>query len=247
MIIIADAHIDESRGNESAFFQMLDTIEETDQDVVFLGDIFELWIALTRYEKGFHKSFLAWCETQKQRRTVGFIEGNHEYFVAAQRKNSFSWCTERAGWPDANGLLFCHGDQINRRDRNYLRFRKIAKNQICQTVVRFLPFGPGIAKLLVFLFKRTNLKFRKRLPKKSIASFAEASFEDGIHTIFVGHFHRNYQYRESESKALYIVPGWLEAEQITLYDKESGRVSSCHWSELQHLSNQNQTSKKTEQ
>jgi len=45
MIIIADAHIDESRGNESAFFQMLEAIEKTDHDIVFLGDIFELWIA----------------------------------------------------------------------------------------------------------------------------------------------------------------------------------------------------------
>ena len=74
MIIIADAHIDESRGNESVFFQMLDAIEKTDQDVVFLGDIFELWIALPHYEKGSHRSFLTWCETQKRRRTVGFMQ-----------------------------------------------------------------------------------------------------------------------------------------------------------------------------
>lgn len=235
MIIIADAHIDESRGNESAFFQMLKVIEKTDHDVVFLGDIFELWIALPRYEKGLHKNFLAWCEAQKRRRTVGFIEGNHEYFVAAQRKDYFSWCSDAAGRPDAKGLLFCHGDLINRRDKNYLRFRKISKSQICQTVMRFLPFGPSIGKLLVHLFKRTNSEFRRRLPKEAIADFAEASFEDGIRTIFVGHFHRNYQYRKSELKALYIVPGWLEAEQVTLYEKGSGRVRACHWRELQKL------------
>lgn len=236
MIIIADAHIDESRGNESAFFQMLGVIEKTDHDVVFLGDIFELWIALPRYEKDFHRNFLTWCGTQKRRRNVGFIEGNHEFFVATQRKDYFSWCSDGAGRPDAKGLLFCHGDQINRRDKNYLRFRKLSKNRICQSALRFLPLGPSIGKLLVYLFKRTNLEFRRRLPKEAIADFAEASFEDGIRTIFVGHFHRNYQYRKTESKALYIVPGWLEAEQVTLYEKESGQVSSCHWRELQHLS-----------
>ena len=236
MILIADAHVDESRGNESGFFQMLEAIEKTDHDVVFLGDIFELWIALPRYEKGYHRTFLAWCQSQKRRRTVGFMEGNHEYFVASQKKEYFSWCSDATAWPDAKGLLFCHGDQINHRDKNSLLFRKISKNPISQILVRFLPFGPRIGKLFVHLLKRTNLEFRKRLPKEAIADFAEARFKDGIHTIFVGHFHQNYQYRESESNALYIVPGWLGAEQVMLYEKESGRVNSCHWRELQHPS-----------
>jgi len=232
MIIIADAHIDESRGNESVFFRMLGAIEKTDHDVVFLGDIFDLWIALPRYERGIHKTFLAWCEAQKHLRTVGFIEGNHEYFVAAQKKEYFSWCTDAAVWPDAKGHLFCHGDQINQRDKNYLRFRKISKNQITQTITSHLPFGPRIGEWLKHGFKETNLEFRRHLPRKAIADFAEAKFKDGFHTIFVAHFHRDYQYRNPESKALYIVPGWFKAEQVTLYEMESGRISSCGWHEL---------------
>ena len=246
MIIIADAHIDESRGNLFDFFQMLEAIEKTDHDVVFLGDIFELWIALPRYEKGFHKNFLSWCGTQKCRRTVGFIEGNHEYFVAAQKQKYFSWCSDGAGWPDAQGLLFCHGDQINRSDKNYLLFRKISKNPISQRLVRLLPLGPRIGEMLKRYLKRTNLDFRKSIPTKAIADFAETQFKAGFQTIFAGHFHRAYWYRNADSKALYIVPGWFKAEQITLYEKESGRISSCDWRELQHQSKPKQTSKATE-
>jgi len=233
MIIIADAHIDESRGNISDFFRMLEAIEKIDHDVVFLGDIFDLWIASPRYEKSIHETFLTWCKAQKRRRMVGFIEGNHEYFIAAQRKQYFSWCSDAATWPDAKGNLFCHGDQINRRDKNYLRFRKIVKHQNSQIIARFLPFGPRIGEFLKLRLKKTNLQYRKYLPREAIAEFADAKFKEGIHTIFVGHFHQDYQYQNHESNTLYIVPAWLKAEQITLYEKESGRIRSYHWRELQ--------------
>jgi UDP-2,3-diacylglucosamine pyrophosphatase LpxH len=87
MIIIADAHIDEACGNDTDFFRMLHALENNDHDVVFLGDIFDLWIALPRYEKNSHRQFLSWCQEQKSHRSIGFIEGNHEYFVAQEKQH----------------------------------------------------------------------------------------------------------------------------------------------------------------
>ena len=233
MIIIADAHIDDDdRDVESGFFQMLQVIEKTDQDVIFLGDIFDLWVALPRYEKEIHKLFLAWCKRQKDHRTVGFIEGNHEYYVADERNDYFSWCSDAAGWRDDKGNLFCHGDQINRNDKNYLRFRKFSKNNISKTIVRFFPFGPRLGMLFKRYLKKTNLDFRKHLPEDMIAAYAESEFKDDVSKIFVAHFHREYTYRNPEAKALYVLPGWYETKQITLYDKESDHVHSLHWRDL---------------
>jgi UDP-2,3-diacylglucosamine pyrophosphatase LpxH len=214
MIIIADAHIDVDRGVESGFFQMLQVIEKTDQDVIFLGDIFDLWVALPRYEEEIHKLFLSWCRGQKNRRSVGFIEGNHEYFVADEKKDHFTWCSDAASWKDDKGNLFCHGDQINRCDKNYLRFRKCTKNKIGKTIVRFFPFGPRF------------------VPEDMIAEYAEGEFKDGAKMIFVAHFHQDYIYRNPESKALYVLPGWFKTKQITLYDMESEQVNSLHWRDI---------------
>ena len=61
MIIIADAHVDAAGNNVSDFFQMLQAIEKTDHDVIFLGDIFDLWVALPRYEKDIHRAFSRRC------------------------------------------------------------------------------------------------------------------------------------------------------------------------------------------
>ena len=232
MIIIADAHIDDARGVESGFFQMLQAIEKTDQDVIFLGDIFDLWVALPRYEKEIHKLFLSWCKGQKNHRTVGFIEGNHEYFVADEKKDHFTWCSDAASWKDDKGNLYCHGDQINRRDKNYLRFRKYSKNKISKTIVRFFPFGPRFGMLFKRYLGKTNLEFRKYLPEDMIAQYAEGEFKDGANKIFVAHFHQDFIYRNPEAKALYVLPGWYQTKQITLYDTESEHINSLHWTDI---------------
>ena len=128
------------------FFSMLRALEKSAEDIVFLGDIFDLWIALPRYERAIHHRFLSWCADQKLRRGIGFIEGNHEYFLARRKGRFFSWCTNGAFWKDGCGNIFCHGDQVNRLDRNYLWFRRAVKNDLSQTALRWLPLGPGFVE-----------------------------------------------------------------------------------------------------
>ena len=97
---------------------------------------------------GIHRRFLSWCGAQKKYRRIGFIEGNHEYFLAEERRDFFTWCSDGPYHRDGKGNLFCHGDQVNRRDRNYLRFRKMAKNGLTKTVLRLMPFGPEFVEQL---------------------------------------------------------------------------------------------------
>ena len=98
--------------------------------------------------------------------------------------------------------------------------------------MRFLPFGPSIGELLKHQLKKTNLEFRKHLPEDMIAEYAEGEFKDGVNKIFVAHFHQDYIYRNPEAKALYVLPGWYQTKQITLYDMESEHVNSLHWRDM---------------
>jgi UDP-2,3-diacylglucosamine pyrophosphatase LpxH len=235
IVIIADAHIDELVGNDREFFHMLKALEKNKYDMVFLGDIFDLWIALPRYEKPIHKNFLTWCRQQKERRTVGFIEGNHEYFIADERRSFFSWCSDTSRYLDNKGNLFCHGDTINPNDKNYLRFRKIAKNRMTKTIVRFLPWGPRVGELLKVHLKKTNLEFRKRLPEEELRRYAEKYFKKQVKNVFVGHFHREYGYQNSEAKGIYVLPWWFETGKLMIYDPENGQIHTCHWRHLAML------------
>jgi len=47
-VIITDAHVHPGFGNAESFFAMLTVLESLPVDVVFLGDVFDLWIALPR-------------------------------------------------------------------------------------------------------------------------------------------------------------------------------------------------------
>ncbi|MBT8363432.1 MAG: metallophosphoesterase [Deltaproteobacteria bacterium] len=232
MIIVTDAHISKARGNHPAFFKMLAAIERTEHDLIFLGDIFDLWIALPPYEEDIHIKFIAWCLEQKNSRAIGFLEGNHEYYLASQRAQAFTWCSNEASWQDDAGTLFVHGDQINRKDRNYLIFKKLIKNSITKFILRNLLFGPKIAESIKKGSKKTNIKFRLQVPRDEIKFFADNRFAKGVDTIFVGHFHQEYCYRWHASKELHILPDWLSTQKVTLYQKNPKKVTTMHWKEI---------------
>jgi len=232
MIIVTDAHVSKARENVTAFYKMLEAIESTEHDLIFLGDIFDLWIALPRYETDIHINFISWCREQKKNRTIGFLEGNHEYYLASQRAEAFTWCSNDAWWEDDAGTLYVHGDQINRQDKNYLRFRKLSKNSISRYILRSLPFGPKVADSLKKGLKKTNKQYRLQIPWVEIKSFADNRFAEGVNTIFMGHFHQENCYSNQESKKIHLLPDWLGAQKVTLFQKNPLKISTGPWREL---------------
>jgi UDP-2,3-diacylglucosamine hydrolase len=235
MIIITDAHISKATGNHAIFFKMLESLEKNNQDLIFLGDIFDLWVALPRYEENIHRDFSAWCRNQKSRRTIGYMEGNHEYYLANGRASDFTWCSMNAWQRDASGVLFVHGDRINRKDKNYLAFRTLVKNKISKFIICRLPFGPKIAISIKKRLKKTNVKFRLQLPEAQIEDFAKARFAEGVHVIFMGHFHQQYLYRNHDAKELHVLPDWFGTQKVTIYHRDLREVKSIHWQEVGNL------------
>lgn len=232
LVIITDAHISRPQGNSDAFFEMLATLEQGAGDVVFLGDIFDLWIALTRYEDDLHHRFLSWCQRQKPRRRVGFVEGNHEFFLAREHADAFTWCTQQAWWQDVEGNLFCHGDRINRFDRPYLTFRQLIKNPIARALICGLPLGPRLVHHVKERMKNTNQAFRKFLPQEQLRQFAASRFREGTVRIFLGHFHQAFHYRAARGKDLYILPDWHSGGWISVLPRDRAELRQGAWRDL---------------
>ncbi|MEE4356000.1 MAG: metallophosphoesterase [Desulfococcaceae bacterium] len=225
MILITDSHTD--RRSAPAFFHMLKKLETYQGDIVFLGDIFDLWIALPGYENELHRKFLHWCRKEKKKRSVGLLEGNHEFFVAEERKEYFSWCTNAAVRAESGGILFCHGDRINRKDKNYLRFRKLTKNSFIKRLLQSIPFGPIIVEKIKSAIKSRKNRFRKYMPESEIMAFAAQCFTQGKRLIFIGHFHQNggFVYSPDTEKKLFLLPDWQSSGKISLYDENTGKIS----------------------
>jgi UDP-2,3-diacylglucosamine pyrophosphatase LpxH len=232
MIIVADAHISRIRKNHHAFFDMLAAVEKTDHEIVFLGDIFDLWVALPGYEDDLHGAFVSWCRRRKKVQGVGFMEGNHEFFLADQRSRDFTWCSQAPWRRGEDGTLFVHGDRINRRDKKYLVFRGVTKSSLARWILQNLPCGPPVTAFIRKRLERSGNVHRTTIPWNAIEAFAQSRFAEGAATVFVGHFHREYRLGGEASKALYMLPDWSGTQKIAVYQKHPRKIQMMHWKAL---------------
>jgi len=229
MILITDCHITDPAGDGVEFFRMLDRLGDSSRELVFLGDIFDLWIALPGYETPLQERFLAWCRRQRRRRSVGFMEGNHEFFVCRAHRAAFTWCSADEHLRDGGGRVFAHGDRINRRDLNYRRFRRLIKNPLTRRLLPVIPGGPALAEWAKQSLRRTNVNFRKHLPLAEIEAFVASQACAGARHVFIGHFHRALRQARPCGPVVHLLPAWHDSGLVTLFDDRRGEAVHTHW------------------
>lgn len=227
--MIADAHI--AGGEvEQEFFRMLERLSALPSSVavVFLGDIFELWIALHRYEADLHRRFIRWCETEKQKRQIIFTEGNHEFFLP---RRLFT----RSGRGDIriNDLLFTHGDRINPKDIPYLFFRMGVRNFFTKGVLYLTgpAFGPKVAENIRLSLKTRKNIYKKDFPEKAIRKMMQHAQKKGIKRIFLGHFHDSRDF-EQEGIRLHALPAFQNTGIAGIYEADQDVFRSGAWAEM---------------
>lgn len=235
MIFVTDAHVAPRLGNVEAFFEMLALLAQTREDVVFMGDIFDLWIGLKRYEGPEHRRFIAWCRAEQDRRRIGFVEGNHEFFVVQRHHRAFTWSDGAALELAEQRLLVVHGDLINRKDLNYLRFRKWSKTQAVRALVWLLPFGATLVERLKKKLKKTNKAFRIHLPEDELAAFAATQLAAGVRRILVGHFHHEYVVAGPAGGSLNVLPDWYATGKVAHYREQDDHLAILPWEALAGL------------
>ncbi|PIE91067.1 MAG: hypothetical protein CR997_02810 [Acidobacteria bacterium] len=229
-LFITDCHVSEQNGNVNAFFEMLDLVQNLDVDLVFLGDIFDLWIGFSRYQTSFHTNFLNWCKQEKRKRMIGFIEGNHEFFIKSKYGDCFSWCSEKGYC--LRGLQLSHGDLVNREDENYLKFRRLTKNKLTRLLVSVIPKGPFLVEKLKVRMNQKGNYSQYRFPVDAIESFADQSkFGQGV--IF-GHFHHERSWKTRKGVKIWSLPAWLDDGKIgvLIYRQNKPHLETLTWSDL---------------
>lgn len=230
MIIIADAHAGVKNGLGPEFLDMLKALENSTEDLVFLGDIFDLWIAFPRYEKALHREFVSWCRGQKERRKIYFVEGNHEFFVDLRRRAAFTAYNDSLNGLQLGKFLFVHGDRVNSSDKNYLRFHRVIKSGMVNFFVKFTPCGPKIAHYFKESLQKTNHNFRKYIPIAEIMTFAQKTKNLGIEVLFMGHFHHG-EIIETDGLTVCMVPDWYKTRQVAHFDPACKQIKFLHWQE----------------
>jgi len=230
-ILIADSHLREDQ--ESVFFAMLDRIRDYQpKGVIFLGDIFELWIALDGYESGLHRRFLDWCREAKQHFEVGFILGNHEFYVCERYTDAFSWISQ-TGHTSTEGFRFIHGDLINRADHGYLLLRSLLRNAFTRFLLKITAkkIGPKVADHVRVSLKPTNQRHKRLLPMPYLEQNSRKAAGEQLKLIFAGHFHQYAELDFGGGSKTVILPAWFAAEEIVLLGTD-GHYECGPWRKL---------------
>ncbi|MCB1044322.1 MAG: metallophosphoesterase [Acidobacteria bacterium] len=228
-LVVSDAHVSSWYHNESVFFDMLQAIKETELNVVFLGDIFDLWIGVPRYETSAQKAFLVWCEEQKGVREIGFIEGNHEFFVHHYHRDVFSWSDSKQHI--VGRVVFAHGDLANPKDINYLRFRRWTNNDFTRNLIRWMPWGPTITQRLKRKLEGSNKPFKLTFPAEEIGGYGSELAGASHDLVVIGHFHRE-TIIDMDSGKLFVAPDWWSTGRVALLEIQSGDIEVGPWQEL---------------
>ena len=232
-ILIADCHIRAHSDAEGDFFEMLDRIDAVNpKGVIFLGDIFELWIALKGYESFGHAQFVEWCSEHKKRLEIGFIEGNHEFYVSETHRDAFSWADD-ASYTLDSGVQFIHGDLINRDDRRYLLLRRLIRNPFTRFLLRLTArnIGPRVADKVRMSLKNTNLRYKRLLPMPHLENYSRNAGQGQIKRVFAGHFHRRETLSVPGGVPTEILPAWERDGEIVMLDGQL-RSRCGFWKEL---------------
>ena len=227
IIFVADAHIMNTPTSSDGFFDLLGRIGESDCDIVFLGDIFELWIAFDSYEEAVHRRFLEWCRREKEKRMIGFLEGNHEFYVSNRHAEAFTWCSEKEYCLPCGKICLTHGDCLNKNDFPYLIFRGLMRNPVTRLLIRLSGplIGRPLSRKILRGLKDKNMKHKKNFPEKYFHRLADSLQRENRALCIMGHFHQ-----PAAIRGIHVLPAWEpEDGEIGVYDRATEQYYRVPW------------------
>ncbi len=249
LYIIADSHLDENFAPAEEFVEMLAQLENP-HTVVFLGDLFKIWLAPKKFWTDLHHKTMSGFERLRDGGcNVVFIAGNREMLLPRKLTERWKKILPFTHLSNSDWFLnwgqkryaFIHGDTINYNDSQYLRWKAITHNIIFESIFRAIPGAVArwIAGRIEAMLVNTNQEYKVHFPKKEIQEFAESVLAE-VDQYFVGHFHIDCEIKaEGCSGILRVVPDWLSRRKL-LKVSTAGKMEVLRFENgLLKLSNEN--------
>ena len=194
ILLITDSHLTEHCPERAVFRSLLEKISGSDYDVLFLGDIFDVWIGCSGYESSVHHEFMEWCSREKKKRNLWFIEGNHEFYIRQKRSEYFTEVFTDFALLDDGALFAAHGDRINYHDTAFNLLRGILRNPFSYFVMKlfgYTGFGTSFSGEIRKDLRTTNQKQKHYFPEAELQELDQALKTKNVESAVVGHFHRS--------------------------------------------------------
>ena len=228
ILLITDSHLTEHCPERTVFRSLLEKIAESEYDVLFLGDIFDVWIGCKGYESSVHHEFMEWCRREKEKRNLWFIEGNHEFFIHRKRSEYFTEVFPDYALLDDGAFFAVHGDRINYHDTAFKLLRGVLRNPLSYFLLKlfgYTGFGTSFSGEVRKDLRTTNQTQRHYFPESELLELEQTLREKNVTSAVVGHFHR-----AGKAGIIQILENFTEGQyMVGIYESGKGiRTLSVH-------------------
>lgn len=233
LIVIADAHLGTQEGDTNKMITFLQSLDPQNHDLLFLGDLFHIWAGPRKYHTSQVTSlFTALHEYKNNKGHLYLVVGNRDVFFPEvhESDNNTVFPFSRIALDelilniDNKKLLAIHGDTVNTKDLQYLKWRSMIRHKLFRFAFSLIP--AILVKKIMFSLERklknTNMAFRKEFPFSEWESFLEANIRRlNPAVVLAGHFHPEKEIITKIGESIgIVVPSWADGQKYLEFDHE---------------------------
>ncbi len=218
LAFIGDVHLDHGDGHLEPFLAFLDRLADTCSTIVFIGDLFNVWLGDRAVERAHHTAVVERCAALRRRGVVvRYIEGNRDYRIGLGYGGiAFDDVTTGALTESCGGVRVwaVHGDLVNVSDRQYRAWRRFSRLGIAWTVFRAIPrcCRASLAESVEVRMRATNLDYKKEFPETLVRAHGATRLAAGFDAVVLGHFHVERELVEGAGR-IFVLPDWRESHR----------------------------------
>lgn len=213
---VSDTHFCEFRPEHIEAFGRLMRLPQQGDQVVLLGDIFEIWVTDDLALESDLQIEAILSTLHRRGVELFFMHGNRDFMVGKQfrARTGCRALKDPCLWTLADGrqCVLTHGDYFCTDDEGYRRFRRVVRNPVFQFFFRHLPKSTrlGIANKI----RQSSIKAHKE--KGNLSYDASDDLINSyfckfapIDIIIMGHTHLPNLHRQAEKRRL-VLGDWRE-------------------------------------
>ena len=222
LVFVGDVHLDRDDAHLEAFLSFLDDLRPTVGRVIFMGDLFNVWIGRRELEQPHQRVVVERLESMRRDGImIRYIEGNRDYRIGDAYVGRALDDSTAVGVEESIGgrrLYAIHGDLANPRDRQYRTWRWLSRSPLAWMILRGIPrrrrmrFVEGLEERL----RRANLDFKQEFPEADVRAYAEGFLGQGYDAVVLGHFHVEKDLAAtppSPPGRILVLPEWKEGRR----------------------------------
>jgi UDP-2,3-diacylglucosamine hydrolase len=229
--IVADAHLCGPGGPPDHFVEQIQALPETGcRHLVLLGDIFQAWVGLPRFETPQIRELLGALEVLRSRGLkVSYVEGNRDFFLDEGRYARALDEVAREVAFEVAGVryLAVHGDGIDDRDLPYRFWRWASKSMPSRVLMRRLP-ARWAQRLVTSTERRlatVGFKHKTRIPRQAIERYATGRLAEGHDVLVLGHFHEPARWAVGGGE-VWLIDAWFRSQRLEILGESAARSAS---------------------